>query len=140
LALGANGDFAVVTDADARLLAPDKRPPRTGRHGTQDGAFFIEGLLPGGVRGGAEFPVDFVLIDMGQELVKQAVGTFEFQNAVSGQQCGKAFLPVVVLPERAQITDLPAFDGFGRGLVTGVRCQVVLDGPAADAGAVGFEI
>ncbi len=45
----------------------------------------------------------------------------------------------VVLPERAQIAGLPAFDGFGCGFVTGVGSELVLDGPAADAGAVGFE-
>lgn len=46
----------------------------------------------------------------------------------------------VVLPERAVIAGLPAFDGFGRGLVAGIRSELVFDGPAADAGAVGFEM
>ena len=73
MALGADGDFAVVADADAGLLTPDKRPPRTSWGGTEDGAFFGEGLCSGGVRGGAEFAMDFVLVDVGQELVEQAV-------------------------------------------------------------------
>jgi hypothetical protein len=51
LALGASGDFTVVTDADRGLLAPDKGPPRTRWNRTQDGAFFGEGLGSGGVRG-----------------------------------------------------------------------------------------
>jgi hypothetical protein len=46
----------------------------------------------------------------------------------------------IVLPERAVIAGLPAFDGFGRGFVAGIRGELVLDGPAADAGTVGFEM
>lgn len=46
----------------------------------------------------------------------------------------------VVLPEGAQIAGLPAFDRFGRGFVAGVWGELVLDGPAADAGAVGFKM
>ena len=33
MALGTDRYFAVVSDADAGLLAPDKWPPRTGRYG-----------------------------------------------------------------------------------------------------------
>ena len=32
VALGADGDFAVIADAHAGALAPDKGPPRTGWH------------------------------------------------------------------------------------------------------------
>jgi len=46
----------------------------------------------------------------------------------------------VVLPEGAVIAGLPAFDGFGRGFVAGIRGELVFDSPAADAGAVGFEV
>ena len=46
----------------------------------------------------------------------------------------------VVLPEGAEGAGLPAFDGFGRGFVASVGGEFVLDGPAADAGAVGFEV
>lgn len=97
LALGADGDFTVVADPDAGPLAPDIGPPRTRRYPTQDGAFFGEGLCSGGVRGGAEFAMDFVLVDVGQELVEQAVGAFEFADMVGGQQWGQAFLPRVVV-------------------------------------------
>ena len=96
LALGGDGDFAVVADADAGLLAPDKRPARTGGDGTQDGRFFKESLLPGGVRSGAGFAVDFVLVDVRQELVEQAVGTCKFADLIGGQERQEAFLPVVV--------------------------------------------
>ena len=46
----------------------------------------------------------------------------------------------VILPECAQIAGLPAFDGFGRGFVTGVGGKLVLDSPTTNAGAVGFEV
>jgi len=46
----------------------------------------------------------------------------------------------IVLPEGTVIAGLPACDGFGRGLVAGVGGQLMGDGPAADAGAVGFEV
>ena len=46
----------------------------------------------------------------------------------------------IVLPEGTVIAGWPAFDGFGRGLVAGVGGQLMGDGPAADAGAVGFEV
>ena len=68
---GADGDFAVVADADAGLLAPDVRPPRAVGGGADDGAFFGEGLLLGLVRGLAEFAVDFVLVAVGDELVEE---------------------------------------------------------------------
>ena len=243
--LGVYRDFAIVTDADVVLLAPDKAPPRTRRDRSQDGVLIGEGLLPGGVWGGAQFAVDFVLIDMRQELIQELVGPVEFHDAVGGEQGWKTFLPIimtafdfafglwgwgiterdaievqggaelgegfgrvgeekgviihiegqgqtmglkgageevqmgqqgfggikagadivaagivqeveqrlfggvvwqpgmgtgVILPEGSQIAHLPAFDGFGRGFVAGVGCQVVLDGPTADTGAVGFKI
>ena len=45
----------------------------------------------------------------------------------------------VVLPKRTEVADLPATDRFGGFFVTGVRREVVGDGPAADAGAIGLE-
>jgi hypothetical protein len=82
---GPNGDFAVVPDADAGWLTPDIGPPRTGRDGTQNGAFFGAGLLLGLARSLAEFAMAFML-----------VGPDEFADAVGGQQGHEAFLPVVV--------------------------------------------
>ena len=45
-----------------------------------------------------------------------------------------------VLPERAIVAGLPAFDGFANGFVAGVGGQLMGEGPATDAGAVGFEV
>jgi hypothetical protein len=96
LALGADRHFAVVADPDAGLLAPDKRPPGTRRDRTQDGAFIGEGLGPCGVRGGAQFAMDFVLVGVGQELVQPAVAPDEFADLIGGQERWEAFLPVVM--------------------------------------------
>ena len=72
--MGANGDFAVVADADAGLLTPDIGPPGTGGGGTDDRAFFREGVLVGGVGRLAEFAVDFMLVSVRDELVEEVVG------------------------------------------------------------------
>ena len=46
----------------------------------------------------------------------------------------------IVLPEGSVVAGLPAFDGFGGGFVAGVGVELMCDGPAAEAGAVGFEV
>jgi len=245
LAQGADRDHAVIADADAGLLAPDIGPPRTGWGGTQDGTVLSQGLGAGGLWSGTQFAMDFVLIGVEEELVEEAVGRLQIQEVISGQERGKAFLPVVVaafdfafglgsggvtqgdaiemqggselgesvwgvgeeegvevhiqgqgeavseedagkeiqmgqegfagieasagveaggvvqdveedlfvgvcgqpgvrggiiLPESAVVAGLPAFDRFGWGFEAGVGSQIVLDGPAADTGAVGGEV
>ena len=81
-ALGADGDFAVVADPDPGLLAPDKRPPRASRSGTQNGAFLGQGLLESGEWGGAQFAVDFVLVGVREELVQEMIGSCEFEDLI----------------------------------------------------------
>ncbi len=63
---------------------------------TQDGAFIGEGFGPGGVRGRAQFAMDFVLVAVGQEGIEQAVGPDEFVDLIGGQDWREAFLPVVM--------------------------------------------
>jgi hypothetical protein len=46
----------------------------------------------------------------------------------------------VVLPERAVVACLLAFDGLANGLVAGVGVELRSAGPTADTGAVGFEV
>ena len=46
----------------------------------------------------------------------------------------------VVLPKRAVVAGLPAFDGLGDGLGASVRGELMFEGPAPDTGAVGFEV
>jgi len=96
MALRADGDFAVVPHADIGLLAPDKGPPRTGWSWAQNGTFLIEGLLFGRVRGDTQFTVDFVLVNVWEQLIQESVGTFELDNAICGQQGRQTFLPIVV--------------------------------------------
>lgn len=111
VAPGGHWDLSVIADADPSLLAPDKRPPRAGRGWAQSGAFLGEGLLACGVWSHAQFAVDFVLVDVQQELVEQAIGAFQIEDAIGGQEWGQAFLPVIV----------SAFDfalGLRRGGVT----------------------
>ena len=84
LALGPAGDFAVVADADAGLLAPDVGPPRAGRGGADYGALFGAGWLVGGVGCLAEFAMAFVLVGVGYELVEQMVGPDQFHDVVGG--------------------------------------------------------
>jgi hypothetical protein len=92
----ANGDFAVLAHTHGDALAPDVGPPGTGGDGAEDGALFGQGLVPGSLGRGAQFAVDFMSVGVGQELVEQAVGALQFQDAVSGQPRREALLPVVV--------------------------------------------
>jgi hypothetical protein len=62
MALGTDGDFAIVADADAGLLAPDVGPPRAVWRVSDNGAFFCEGLLVGGMGCDADLAMDFVLV------------------------------------------------------------------------------
>jgi len=96
LALGGDGDLAIVANADAGLLAPDEGPPGAGRDGADDGVLLGEGLVVGLERGAAEAAVDFVLVGVGDELVEQVVGADQFDDVVGGEEGDEAFLPVVV--------------------------------------------
>jgi len=95
-ALGTNGDFTVVANTDAGLLAPDIGPPRALGSGTDDRAFVGEGLLVGGLGCHAEFTMDFVLVGVGAEGIEETVGGGEFDEAFCGEEGDEAFLPVVV--------------------------------------------
>lgn len=66
-------------------LAPDKGPPGTSGGRTQHGAIFGEGFLAGLMWGGAELAVDFVLIDVGQELIEEAIGPLELEDLIGSQ-------------------------------------------------------
>lgn len=243
-ALGADGNLAIVAHADAGAHAPDKGPPGTGGGTAQNGAFAFARLFASGLGSHAQFAMDFVCVDVGKQCVQQGVGTGDFPDVLGSQECGQAFLPVVmaafdlalglgcrgvaqghavevkggsqlgealgvvgeedgvvidvegqgqsvlledagekvhvgqegfggveagtkvvaggvveeveqdllvlgvgkeavgcgvVLPDGAFGAGLPAFDGLGDRFVTGVGCEVVCDGPAADGGAVGLE-
>jgi hypothetical protein len=46
----------------------------------------------------------------------------------------------IVLPERAPVLDLPAFDGLVSLLVARIRGQMVFESPTPNAGPVGLEV
>lgn len=81
----------------------------------------------GGIEAGAGVEACGVVEDFEENLLVGSAG----QEGVRGG---------VVLPEGAVVAGLPALDGFGRGFVAGVGGELVFAGPAADAGAVGFEV
>ena len=95
-ALGADGDFAVIADTDAGLLAPDVGPPGAGWGGTEDGTVFSQSQGASGVWGDAQFAMDFVVVGVEEELVEQVVGSFDLEDVIGGQERGQAFLPVVM--------------------------------------------
>jgi len=80
-----------------------------------------------GVEAGAGVETGGVVEDFQQDLFVGTAG----QPGVRGG---------IVLPEGPVIAGLPAFDGFGGGFVAGVGGELMCEGPAADAGAVGFEV
>ena len=69
---GINGE-AHVADGDGGAETPDEAPPGTGWRGADGGVFLSECGLVGGVRGGADFTVDFGEIGVGDELVEHGI-------------------------------------------------------------------
>ena len=132
MALGPDGHFAVVADADAGALAPDKGPPRAGVSRAQHRAFFGEGLGADGLGCGPDFAVDFMGVGRRHQLIQELVGTTEFEDVIGGQEGGQAFLPVAVA----------AFDfalGLGRGGVAEVHA-VEVEGGAQLGEGVGIVV
>jgi len=82
----------------------------------------------------------FTFVEAGTGVVARGVVEEVEQGLFGGVAREPGVGAGVVLPEGAEVAGLPAFDGFGRGLVAGVGGELVFDGPAADAGAVGLEV
>ena len=82
----------------------------------------------------------FALVEAGHGVVAGGV-VEEVEQALFGGGAGEESVRGgVVLPERAVIACLPAFDGFANGFVAGVGVELMSQGPTADTGAVGFEV
>jgi hypothetical protein len=96
MALGTDGNLAIVADAHAGAQAPDEGPPGTGRSWAEHAAVVSEGLGFSGVRRGAECAVDFVFVGVGHQLVEQWVSPGERANIFGGEEGRQAFLPVVM--------------------------------------------
>ena len=113
VALDADGNCAIVADADAGALAPDKGPPRAGGHRSQHRGFFGQGLGRG-----PDFAVNFMGVGMRHQLVQELVGSAQLEDVIGGQEGRQTFLPVVVA----------AFDfalGLGRGSIAEVHAVAV---------------
>jgi hypothetical protein len=74
VALGTDGNLAIVADPHVGAPAPDEGPPGTGRSWAEQAAVVSEGLGFSSVRRGAEFAVAFVFVGVGHQLVEPGVG------------------------------------------------------------------
>lgn len=95
-ALGTDGHFAIVAHAHPGLLTKDIGPPRAFRKGTEHGAFFLAGLVPGGFRRRADFAMDLMGVGVCEQLLQQSIGLFEVDNFFSGKESRQPILEVMV--------------------------------------------
>ena len=130
-ALAAHRDFAIVADPHPRAHTPHKRPPRTARCRAQHTPLLRPRLLPGRVRSHPQFPVDFLFVGMGQQLVEQRVGRFQVVNLVGGKQGRQSPLPVVV-------ATLDLAFGLGRGRVAQGHAVEAQSGSELGEGVRGY--
>jgi hypothetical protein len=108
-ALGTDSDFAVAADFEAGALTENKRPPRALRAGPQNKAIILFGQVPGGLRGGTDFPMNFQLVMMFAQLVQQGISGNEIGDVLGLKERRQALLPEL----------MAAFNfafGFGHGL------------------------
>ena len=120
--LGANGHTTIGANLDRRAQAPDVIPPGAARCRAEDRAVFLFGLVPGSLRGLAQFAMDFVSIAMRPKGVQVGIGQGDVGDFFAGKVRGQATLPELVF----------AFD-FALGLRGGgvTEADVVkLEGPA----------
>ena len=95
-ALGADGDPLIGADFGLGTLAPDVGPPRAVWSGAEDGALLRESKVPGGLRGGAQFAVEFFLVVVKAEFFEQKIGLGQRGDVLCGEEWREAFLPEVV--------------------------------------------
>ena len=92
-ALSADGHAAITADLDEGAHAPDVIPPRATGCRPQDGAFFFSGLIPGPLRGLAQFAMDFPGVAMHPQIVNMRIGDWDFGDLFTGEVGGQAALP-----------------------------------------------
>src|ERR1022692_267288 len=92
-ALGADGHAAIGADFDGGAEAPDKRPPGAARDGAEEGAFLLEGEVPGRLGFHLKFSVDFVLVAMKAQALDMGIGLVDVGDLLAGEIGGQAFLP-----------------------------------------------
>ncbi len=74
-AMRAGGHEALSVDVDGGAQAPNKRPPGAVGFGAQDGAFFLEGQVPGLLGRHLEFAMDFGGVAMEAQLIDMGIGS-----------------------------------------------------------------
>lgn len=92
-ALRADGPAARAADLDEGAHAPHLIPPRPTRGGPQDGALFFPGLIPGPLRGLAQFAMDFLGVALGPQVVDRRIGDGDFGDLFAGEVGGQTPLP-----------------------------------------------
>src|SRR5229473_1758348 len=104
--LSANRDATIGADFNVGAEAPDKRPPGANGFGTQDGAFFFEGEVPGFLGDHFDFAVDLVVIAMKAQRLDVRISVVEIGDVLAGEVSGQSLLP----------EEMDAFDfAFGLG-------------------------
>ena len=78
-ALGADGYAAIAADLEGGAHAPDIRPPGARWHWAHHRTVFLPGLVPGPVRGLAQFAMDFAGVVVGPQLVDVGIGDVDFR-------------------------------------------------------------
>ena len=96
-ALGADRHPAIRADFEGGAEAPNIGPPRATRCRTEDGAVFFPGLVPGFLRGHAEFAMGFVGVAMKAQGVDVRVGRFDLGDVFTGEIRREPALPELVL-------------------------------------------
>ena len=70
-----DGHPSVGADLEGRAHAPDKVPPRAAGRGPQERTVFLSGLVPGPLRGLAQFAVEFMGVVLRAQVCDVAVAT-----------------------------------------------------------------
>ena len=75
--LGADGHTGIGADFEIRAQAPHEGPPGARGHRAQNGAFLLEGKVPGLLGLHFEFPMDFVLVAMNPQGLDMRISLVE---------------------------------------------------------------
>ena len=156
-ALCADGNTSVRSDFQRGPKAPDIRPPRASRGGSQDGTLLLFGEVPSSLGGEFEFAMRLVGIAMKAQGVDVRVGLFHVGDALAGEIGGQALLPELVFAfdfalglGSGSVTETNVVEGQGRaelgqgvrrlGEEHGVIIDVELEGAAVSQEGGGEEI
>ncbi len=91
-------DAPIGADGDGGADTPNVSPPRAAGCRAQDVLLFLPGAAGGGLRGAADFPVDFLGMAMVPEGGEQGIGGERRGDGFGGEEGRQPALPVLVLP------------------------------------------